>query len=66
MSRHKPAQEERPPVLSRSRDPLSACIEAAAALHPPGSDAHCVEAARLFCAHLGIPSDVGAPPMPEA
>lgn len=65
MSRHKPAQEERQPVLS-SPSPLSACIEATAALHPPGSDAHCIEAARLYCAHLGIPSDVGAPPIPEA
>jgi hypothetical protein len=64
MSRSKPAQEERPPILSA--DPLSACIEATAALHPPGSDAHCVEAARLYCAHLGIPSDAGAPPIPEA
>ena len=55
----KPAQEERPPVLS-SPSPLSECIRAAAEIHPHDDEAQCLLAADLYCAYLGIPSE-GAP-----
>jgi hypothetical protein len=57
MPRTKPAQEERPPVLS---SPLSECIRAAAEVHPNDDEALCLLAADLYCAYLGIPSE-GAP-----